>query len=184
MNLYFQKFEQKALAFFEQFPFVHALLAAIAVILFWHGMWEIVDATKINFIWSAVLGLLLMVGTGLFVQMFIGDTILIKKVDKKTNKEIKDEVGLSMVQKEVSTEEMTLTQLDDRYQLLHLCQCFKYFGWTGRQLSLCCGRKFSDLYFGSRKSYQICDRRQYGGQPESGNYRHGNFSQSGIELSN
>jgi hypothetical protein len=83
--------ENSARKFFERFPFTHALLAGIGVVLFWRGVWESSDLIMIDPVASFLLGIAIMGGTGLFIQTFVGNTIIIKKVEKEINKEIEKE---------------------------------------------------------------------------------------------
>ena len=104
----FLKLEEKARIRFEKFPFFHAFLAGVGVVLFWRGVWETSDHLGINSIWSIILGSLLLIILGLFLQTFVGNTIIIKKVEGEKKTEQKD---IKKVEQEVSVEEITLEVL-------------------------------------------------------------------------
>lgn len=103
--------EDRARRFFEGFPFIHAFFAGVGVVLFWRGVWETSDHLGLNSEWSIVFGIIILGSIGLFLQTFVGNTIIIKKVDteKKVEQEIKAE--LQKTEQETGTEEVTLAHL-------------------------------------------------------------------------
>jgi hypothetical protein len=82
--------EDQARRFFERTPFIQAFFAGVGVIIFWRGIWELLDQVGISPGFSVVIGALILGGVGVFVQTFIGNTIIIKevkqeeKIEKKT----------------------------------------------------------------------------------------------------
>ncbi|TAL49112.1 hypothetical protein EPN83_02455 [Patescibacteria group bacterium] len=79
-------------------PRLYALVAGIAIVLFWRGVWQLAD--QFDFLTpgtSIVIAVLLMLLTGTFVSFFIGGRLLIsglmadKRLDEKTAEEIKQE---------------------------------------------------------------------------------------------
>jgi hypothetical protein len=107
----FLRIEERARVYFEQFPFLHAFLAALGIIFLWHGLWDIVDILDINIFWTITIGFLIMSCTGLFIQTFVGSTIIIKKFEGEKQKKEDIAVDLSVIQKEVSTGEDTVEHL-------------------------------------------------------------------------
>jgi hypothetical protein len=102
------KIEEKARKYFEQFPFVQAFLAGIGVIIFWRGIWEGLDESGVSPIASIILGVLILGAVGVFVQTFIGNTIIIKEV--KQEEKDKSRI-LKEVAKEESTESASLAEI-------------------------------------------------------------------------
>jgi len=112
------KIENQARNFFENFPFAHAFLAGVGVVLFWRGVWETADRWGLNSEWSVIIGILILGGIGLFLQTFVGNTIIIKNVEKeqKIEKEIKSE--MMKTYKETANEEVTLAQLAENLKMI------------------------------------------------------------------
>lgn len=103
--------EERARRFFERLPFVQAFIAGAGAIIFWRGIWEILDSIGISPLASVIIGTLLLGGVGVFIQTFIGNTIIIRNVaqEEKTEKRF-----LQKVEGQVVTEEITLKQLADK----------------------------------------------------------------------
>jgi hypothetical protein len=102
------KVEDNARRYFERIPFVQAFIAGIGVIIFWRGVWEWLDRSGVSPELSILLGMLLLGSVGVFIQTFIGNTIIIKSVKDEEKKEQK---ALQQVEGEVGTEEITIAAL-------------------------------------------------------------------------
>jgi len=107
----FLKIEDKSRNYFEKFPFFHAFFAGIGVVLFWRGVWETADLFGIKPNVSICLGILILIIIGLFLQTFVGNTIIIKKVESEKKMEKKTETDIKKVQQEVGVEEISLELL-------------------------------------------------------------------------
>lgn len=110
--------EDRARGYFERAPFIHAFLAGVGVILFWRGAWEIADIFGLGPLGSMALGVLLLGGVGLFVQTFVGNAIIIKKVEREKRAEQRTEKNVTSVQKEVQEEEVTLLHLKRKLEAI------------------------------------------------------------------
>ncbi|MBM3257591.1 MAG: hypothetical protein FJY98_04750 [Candidatus Liptonbacteria bacterium] len=115
---FFDKLEDKVRGWFSHFPILYAIVGGVGTVLFWRGVWHTADFISMSyfhpvslagevstidypFLWdglvSLVLGIVILLITGLFVASFIGDHIIIsgvrheKKVTEKTEKEVKEE---------------------------------------------------------------------------------------------
>ncbi len=95
---FFDKLEDKVRIFLSRHPISYALIGAIGIILLWKGVWEMAEAVPILFgLGSVLLGLAILLLTGLLVSFFIGDNILMsglrreKKLFEKTEVEVKSE---------------------------------------------------------------------------------------------
>ena len=64
MKNIFLNIEERARKYFEQFPFIHAFLAGVGVILFWRGTWEIADMYRLNPFMSVFVGILILGAIG------------------------------------------------------------------------------------------------------------------------
>lgn len=111
----FLSIEDRARAFFERFPFVHAFLAGVGVILFWRGVWELADYFQIHPVISVFAGIVLLVAIGLFIQTFVGNAIIIKSV---THSAAVDKKILHEIESEVVGEEVTLLTLNKKIDAL------------------------------------------------------------------
>lgn len=95
--------EDQARMFFERMPFAQAFLAGIGVIIFWRGIWEWLDQMEVSPFASVLIGTLILGCVGVFVQTFIGNTIIIREVkqeeksEKKVLKKIEGEEGVEVV---------------------------------------------------------------------------------------
>jgi hypothetical protein len=100
--------EERARHFFERAPFVQAFLAGIGVIVFWRGIWEFLDINQISPITSVVIGSLILLFVGVFLQTFIGNSIIIKNVQQG---EILEKRAIKEMKGEVNVEEITLASI-------------------------------------------------------------------------
>lgn len=110
--------EQRARTYFERFPFTHAFLGGIGVVLFWRGVWEIADQMRVDPILSIVAGSLLLGAIGLFLHTFVGNAIIIKNVEKDKQLTTKTEREISDVEKDIHKEEVTLLQVSEKLDRL------------------------------------------------------------------
>ena len=114
----FLKIEHNARKYFEQYPFTHAFLAGVGVILFWRGAWEVADMINIGPFLSIIIGSLMLGAIGLFVQTFVGNAIIIKNVEKEKQFEQKTKKDIGTVQTEIFEEEATLYHLMKKLEAL------------------------------------------------------------------
>lgn len=116
---FFDKLEDKVRGWFSHYPIFYAIVGGAGTVLFWRGVWHTADfvsalyfhqrdgaITTIDgpFLWdgfiSLILGLVILLMTGLFVATFIGDHIIIsgvrheKKVTEKTEEEVEEEESI------------------------------------------------------------------------------------------
>lgn len=111
----FLRIEERARRFFEKLPFVQAFLAGIGVIIFWRGIWELLDRNNVSPIVSVVVGSLILGGVGVFVQTFIGNTIIIREVKQEEKIEKK-----AMEKIEETVPEPTLAEISKKLDMLLL----------------------------------------------------------------
>ncbi len=114
---FFEKLEHNLRGFLSHYPVLYAIIGGIGIVLFWRGVWHTADYLMLSFktfnssspginlaneAWwdgplSFILGLIILLMTGLFVSNFIGNEILIsglrgeKKLSEKTKEEIETE---------------------------------------------------------------------------------------------
>jgi hypothetical protein len=90
----FDKMEDHIRARLARHPFVYTFIGGAGVVLFWRGVWHMADVFEKTsrlggFIFSPlgsiILAVIILLSTGLFVSVFIGDSIIMSgiKHDKK-----------------------------------------------------------------------------------------------------
>lgn len=107
--------EEHARNFFGRIPFIQAFLAGVGVIIFWRGIWEWLDNVEVSPLASVVIGTLILGGVGVFLQTFIGNTIIIKSVKKE---EAQEKKVLKEIEGEGAIEEITLSALSRKIDFL------------------------------------------------------------------
>ncbi len=95
---WFDRFEDRIRAKLSHYPILYALIGGVGIVLFWKGVWETAELYPHLFgPASILLGVIIMLATGLLVSFFIGDSIILsgiareKKLVEKTEKEILNE---------------------------------------------------------------------------------------------
>ena len=107
---FFDRLEDGVRIKLSHYPVLYALVGAIGIILVWKGVWEMAEYFPSLFgPASMLLGLAILLLTGLLVSFFIGDNIIIsgfkkeKKLVEKSEKEI--------MRAEQATTELLVTEL-------------------------------------------------------------------------
>lgn len=76
--VFFDKFEDKIRNALSHYPIFYALVGAVGIILVWKGIWEIAEFFPVlHGFGSVILGVLILLASGLLVSFFIGDSIII-----------------------------------------------------------------------------------------------------------
>ena len=124
--IFFDKLEDKIRGKLSHWPIAYAFIGGIGIILFWRGVWHTTDSisaaifgwqseySSIDYInmtdglLSLVLGLVMLLMTGLFVSNFIGNEIIIsglrgeKRLAERTEQEVRyDTTNLTDIKKEL-----------------------------------------------------------------------------------
>lgn len=96
---FFDRLEDGLRANLSHWPIFYAFVGGVGIVLFWKGVWEFAELFPQLFgIPSMILGLLLILPTGLFVSFFIGDNIILsgykreKKLAERTEYELRSEI--------------------------------------------------------------------------------------------
>ncbi|MCX6793078.1 MAG: hypothetical protein NTY12_03550 [Candidatus Falkowbacteria bacterium] len=133
----FEKIEHKIRGVLSHYPTVYAIIGGVGVVLFWRGVWHTMDYLMLNVksislssssidlaneLWwdgplSLLIGLAMLLLTGVFVSNFIGNEILIsglrgeKKLSEKTEEEIETEADkIDDIEKELKNISKKLKQ--------------------------------------------------------------------------
>ncbi|HVY72931.1 MAG TPA: hypothetical protein VG984_02700 [Candidatus Paceibacterota bacterium] len=93
---FFDKLEDHIRGGLSHWPIFYSLIGGIGIVLFWKGVWETAEYYPSLFgPVSALLGLVILLSTGLMVSFFIGDSIILsglkheKKLVEKTEVEVR-----------------------------------------------------------------------------------------------
>ncbi len=95
---FFDKLEDKVRFHLSHYPIVYALIGAAGIVLVWKGVWETAEYFPILYGPSSIiLGVLILLLTGLLVSFLVGDSIILsgfkrdKKMVEKTEAEVRSE---------------------------------------------------------------------------------------------
>jgi hypothetical protein len=119
MTKFFDRLEDRIRGRLSRYPIVYASIGAAGVVLIWKGVWETAEyAPQLYGPGSIILGAALLLASGLFVSVFIGDSIILsglrgsKKLAEKTIDEINEdesrvvrmERALTRIEKKLGTD--------------------------------------------------------------------------------
>jgi len=107
---FFDKLEDKIRAKLSHYPIIYALLGGIGVVLFWRGVWHIADEINIGSTASFILGVVILLTTGVFVSAFIGNKLIISGLSGKKKLAEKD---VSEIETELETEEEQIKNIQN-----------------------------------------------------------------------
>lgn len=119
---FFDRLEDRIRISLSHYPIPYAFIGGIGVILFWRGIWETADL----FPWfsaplSILIGLIILLLTGLLVSFFIGDSIILsgfkreKKLAEKTESEVRSEKDtMQYVVAELKTIDADIKKLQEK----------------------------------------------------------------------
>lgn len=100
---FFDKLEDGVRSLLSRAPITYSLFGAAGVVLFWRGLWHTADFLQSDSWWGSILfsgpgslllGLIILLISGLFVSVFIGESIVMsgivreKKLTEKTEEEV------------------------------------------------------------------------------------------------
>lgn len=93
---YFDKLEDRIRFRLSHRPIIYAIIGAVGVALLWKGVDDIAIQLGINGFFAIVIGLVMLMATGLLVSFFIGDSIILSgfKKEKKLVEKTEAEVAL------------------------------------------------------------------------------------------
>lgn len=122
--VFFDKLEDHIRGTLARHLFIYTFIGGLGVVLFWRGVWHMADvleasggSSRVLFspLGSTLLGIIILLSTGLFVSVFIGESVILsgikreKRVIDKTitdvdteKAEVEESIGMiSDVEKEV-----------------------------------------------------------------------------------
>ncbi len=94
---FFDKLEDKTRGHLSRYPLLYAFIGGVGIVLFWRGVWHMADDFGMSSLSSLTLGSIILLASGVFVSVFVGNRLIIsglkgeKKLVEKTEDEIKAE---------------------------------------------------------------------------------------------
>ncbi len=92
---FFDKMEDYVRINLSHSPIIYAFVGAVGIILLWKGVWEVAELVPgLHGVGSIVMGVIILLVSGLLVSFFIGDSIIMsgfkreKKLVERSEKEI------------------------------------------------------------------------------------------------
>lgn len=136
---FFDKVEDHVRGGLSRHPFIYTFIGGVGVVLFWRGVWHTADTLEsYGGIWtiifsaagSIVVSIIVLLITGLFVSVFIGDSIIIsgikkdKKVIDKTISEVEDvEVEVKQEETDIQKTLKLVTEMKQEMDMLENGVC-------------------------------------------------------------
>ena len=119
---FFDTLEDHVRAALSHYPIAYALVGGVGIVLFWKGVWETAEYVPALYgPASVLLGIIILLTSGLLVSFFIGDNIIIsgfrqeKKLVEKTEEEVlKEESSVAHIAARLSSIEEKLGALAAR----------------------------------------------------------------------
>ncbi len=118
---FFDKLEDNVRGHLSRHPLVYALIAGTGVILFWRGIWHAADDISMSSSLSIVIGIVILLITGVFVSAFVGNRLLLsglkgeKKLAEMTKEELEtEEDELKHVEKILNKIEGEISDIENK----------------------------------------------------------------------
>ncbi len=136
ISRFFDKLEDRVRIKISRYPIFFALVGGVAIVQFWRGVWQLTDYLFLNYLalpiegfWSnlisIIIGTSLLLVTGLYVSLFISDSVIIsgikkeqKEFEKVKNKIEKEEKEIVTEEKKIEKEEDKIAKLEKKMDLL------------------------------------------------------------------
>lgn len=120
---FFDKLEDHNRAVLSRHPIIYAIIGGFGIVQYWRGVWHLSDEWGIGSWTSIIIGLVVLLATGLLVSFFIGDNILLtgirreKKLFEKTEEEIRmEESKVVQIQEHIDLIEKNLEEIKNHFE--------------------------------------------------------------------
>ncbi len=118
ISRFFDRLEDNIRASLARMPILYALIGGVGIVLFWKGVWETAELfPALHGPLSIVLGVLILLPTGLLVSFFIGDTIILSGF--KREKKLVEKSEQDILRAGKATTEQILAKIDHVEQDIH-----------------------------------------------------------------
>jgi hypothetical protein len=116
--VFFDKLEDLFRAYLSHRPILYSLVGAVGIILLWKGVWEVAEFFPILHGWGSIIaGAAILLGSGLLVSFFIGDSIIISGLKREKKLVEREEVEILKAE-ETQTKEI-MAKLDHIQHDIH-----------------------------------------------------------------
>ena len=116
---FLDKLERRVRGKLSHYPIFYAFVGGIGVVLFWRGVWHTADDLNLGSLISIIIGVVILILTGVFVSSFIGNQLIIsglvgeKKIAEKEEGELQtEEMQLKNLQGTLNRLEKKLDHID------------------------------------------------------------------------
>lgn len=97
---FFDLLEDKIRHYLSHWPLLYAFVGILGIVLAWRGVWHIADELGLSSWWSLVIGIIILLSSGLLVAIAIGDEVLISAWrGRRKVTEIRIEETLTLVER-------------------------------------------------------------------------------------
>ncbi len=123
----FDKMEDHIRARLSRHPFIYTFIGGSGVVLFWRGIWHTADILEksspfLGYLFSPlgsiILAITILLSTGLFVSVFIGDSIIMSGI--KHDKKIIEKTIEDVEAEKVDIEKVLVAIVEMKNELEHL----------------------------------------------------------------
>jgi len=115
---FFDKLEDFVRIELSHNPILYALVGAVGIILLWKGVWEVAELIPgLHGLGSIVMGVIILLVSGLLVSFFIGDSIIISGFKKE--KKLVEKSELDILRAEQSQTMEIVAKLDHLEKDIH-----------------------------------------------------------------
>jgi hypothetical protein len=127
---FFDKLEDKVRIKISRYPIFFALVGGFAIVEFWRGVWQLTDYIFLNYLnlpiegfWSntisILIGTFLLLITGLYVSLFISDSVIISGIKRERKEFEKVKEKIEKEDREILVESKEIKKEDDKIGLLN-----------------------------------------------------------------
>jgi len=111
---FFDKLEDKVRGKLSHYPILYGLIVGIGVVLFWRGVWHIADEINLGSVASIIIGVVVLLMTGIFVSEFIGKKIIISGIAGEQKLAEKEEEEIQTEETQIQDLQNTLSRLEEK----------------------------------------------------------------------
>jgi hypothetical protein len=116
LDRFLNKLADKVRERLSRYPIIYALIGGTGIVLFWRGVWHTADDLSLGSGISLVIGIVILVVTGLFVSEFIGNRLIISGLIGEQEMEKKEQGEIQTEETQIRNLQNTLTRLEKKLE--------------------------------------------------------------------